>query len=147
MSDSGALLGASFRDPEGQVFSFNQRILRFVSSDGLSSFDAFKGSKAYQQFSESGRLVQTRQLEDSVLANLASDDCLEPMLSPQNRTAVLEHERIVFPSFPYEWPPEMLHAAGELTIQFQLALVEEGFGLKDATPYNVLFRGPKPVFV
>jgi hypothetical protein len=25
--------------------------------------------------------------------------------------------------------------------------LREGFGLKDATPYNVLFRGAQPVFV
>src|SRR5438128_1212275 len=126
MNDSGSLLGASFRDPDGQVFSFNQQILRFVSNDGLASFNAIIGSKAYQQFLESGRLVQTTQLEDSDLASLSSETCLEPLLSPQNRAAVLRHERIAFPSFPFEWPPEMLHAAGELTIQFQLALAAEG---------------------
>jgi SAM-dependent methyltransferase len=41
----------------------------------------------------------------------------------------------------------MLHAAGVLTLNLALAALEEGFGLKDATPYNVLFRGPRPVFV
>ncbi len=60
---------------------------------------------------------------------------------------ILEHERVWFPSYPYEWPPEMLHAAAELTIDIAAAALEDGFGLKDATPFNVLFRGPKPVFV
>jgi len=41
----------------------------------------------------------------------------------------------------------MLHAAAELTLDMAEGLQSEGFGLKDATPYNVLFRGPKPVFV
>jgi SAM-dependent methyltransferase len=61
--------------------------------------------------------------------------------------AFVEHERIAFPSFPYEWPPEMLHAAGELTLDLAENLLAEGLGLKDATPYNVLFRGTNPVFV
>jgi len=60
---------------------------------------------------------------------------------------VLEHGRIPFPSFPYEWPAGMLHAAGRLTLDLALALLEEGHGLKDATPYNVLFSGAHPVFV
>jgi SAM-dependent methyltransferase len=41
----------------------------------------------------------------------------------------------------------MLHAAGELTLDLAAGLLPEGFGLKDATPYNVLFRGASPVFV
>jgi hypothetical protein len=41
----------------------------------------------------------------------------------------------------------MLHAAGELTIELARRALGEGFGLKDATPYNVLFRGSEPVFV
>jgi SAM-dependent methyltransferase len=60
---------------------------------------------------------------------------------------VFEHERIPFASYPYEWPAEMLHAAGELTLDLASAALEEGFGIKDATPYNVLFRGSAPVFV
>ena len=41
----------------------------------------------------------------------------------------------------------MLHAAARLTLEFAQALLPEGWGLKDGTPYNVLFRGPNPVFV
>ena len=59
----------------------------------------------------------------------------------------LEHEQIAFPSFPYEWPPEMLHAAGWLTLDVAEALLPGDLGLKDGTPYNVLFRGPEPTFV
>ena len=41
----------------------------------------------------------------------------------------------------------MLHAAAALTIELALTALDDGFGLKDATPYNVLFRGSEPVFV
>ncbi len=61
--------------------------------------------------------------------------------------SLFEHERIPFASYPYEWPPEMLHAAGARTLDLALAALNESFGLKDGTPYNVLFRGTKPVFV
>ena len=60
---------------------------------------------------------------------------------------VVEHQRVEFPSFAYEWCPEMLHEAGRLTIQIALDLLPEGIGLKDGTPYNVLFQGPNPVFI
>ena len=58
-----------------------------------------------------------------------------------------EHERIAFPAYPHEWPPEMLWSAGRLTLELARAARADGFGLKDATPQNVLFRGPDPVFV
>jgi len=40
----------------------------------------------------------------------------------------------------------MLRAAGTLTLDLAQQLLSEGLGLKDATPYKVLFRGPEPVF-
>ena len=60
---------------------------------------------------------------------------------------MLEHDRVWFPSYAYEWPPEMLHAAAELTLDLAEASLPAGYGLKDATPFNVLFVGPNPVFV
>jgi SAM-dependent methyltransferase len=41
----------------------------------------------------------------------------------------------------------MLHAAGTLTLDLAQALLSDGLGLKDGTPYNILFRGPEPVFI
>ena len=37
----------------------------------------------------------------------------------------VEHERIPFATFPYEWPPEMLYAAAELTIDLAERLLSE----------------------
>jgi len=59
----------------------------------------------------------------------------------------VEHPRIPFASYAHEWPSAMLHAAAQLTLELCSALLDEGRGLKDAAPSNVLFRGPRPVFV
>lgn len=61
--------------------------------------------------------------------------------------AWFEHERVPFVSAPCEWTPEMLVAAGRLTLEIASELLDDGLQLKDATPGNVLFRGPEPVFV
>src|SRR5947207_2576713 len=71
----------------------------------------------------------------------------DPGTGPLIGQMILEHERVDFPSYPYEWNPEMLHAAGMLTLDLAQALHADGLGLKDGTPYNVLFRGPEPVFI
>jgi len=60
---------------------------------------------------------------------------------------VLRHERIPFVSYPYEWTFSMLRDAALLQLDLNLAALEEGMILKDSTPYNVQFRGSKPVFV
>ncbi len=60
---------------------------------------------------------------------------------------VFEHEPVPIPTYPYEWAPEMLRAAGELTLKLASRLLQSNIGIKDATPFNVLFRGPKPVFI
>jgi SAM-dependent methyltransferase len=61
--------------------------------------------------------------------------------------AVAEHEKAPFANYPHEWAPEMLHAAGTLTIELARTGLPDGIGLKDATPSNVMFWGPKPVFI
>ncbi len=59
----------------------------------------------------------------------------------------LEHPRVSFPSYPWEWTPGEWMAAAELTLELYEGLLERGLTLKDATPLNVLFRGAEPVFV
>jgi len=60
---------------------------------------------------------------------------------------LVEHQPIRFPNYPYEWSPEMLRAAGELTLRLALESLRAGFLLKDATPYNIMFEGLRPVFL
>jgi SAM-dependent methyltransferase len=60
---------------------------------------------------------------------------------------VLRHERVPFVSYPYEWPFGMLKAAALLELDLLLAALDEGLVLKDASPYNVQWRGSRPVFV
>lgn len=61
--------------------------------------------------------------------------------------ATLEHERIPFVSYPYEWSFGMLKDAALLQLDVLHAALDEGFTLKDATPFNVQWRGAAPVFI
>jgi SAM-dependent methyltransferase len=138
---------ASFRDPSGRLLSVDGRVIRVINSAGIADLDAFLASKTAQHFLKAGRLVGTRRLDESELNGLSKNEELRKLIVDAGKPLVLEHERIPFPSFPYEWSPEMLYAAAELTLDLAESLLGEGLGLKDATPYNVLFRGPEPVFV
>jgi len=126
---------SSFRDPAGSVVHSRDRILRVIHPEFVSEFETFLATRIAHESVESGTLITSERISSDALAGLNPGE------------ALYEHERVAFPSYPYEWPVEMLHAAGILTLDLALKALNEGYGLKDATPYNVLFRGPRPVFV
>ena len=138
---------ASFRDPAGQLFRFPGHIVRAVLPDGLPDLNAFLASAAARKFTASGNLVRTEVASPERLGEAIGAESAQSLGAAFPAATFLEHEPIAFPSFPYEWPPEMLHAAAALTLDLAEALLEENLGLKDGTPYNVLFRGSRPVFV
>jgi len=56
-------------------------------------------------------------------------------------------ERLPFISYPYEWSFSQLKAAALLTLDVHLAAMRRGMILKDASAFNVQFRGSDPVFI
>jgi 2-polyprenyl-3-methyl-5-hydroxy-6-metoxy-1,4-benzoquinol methylase len=130
MDETSPLRFASFRDPAGRTLITHDRVLRAVTDNAWPVLEGFLKSPVYSRFVDEGRFVRTRWIAREV-----------------SGPTWLEHQKVPFPSYPYEWPPEMLQAAGHLTLDIAEALLESGMGLKDASPYNVLFRGPTPVFV
>ena len=138
---------SSFRDPGGRVVLYAGRVLRLVNESGLRDLEAFLQSRAGARLVEEGAVVATRRVPADEAEVLLRDPAIAPLVSGLQGTVVFEHDRVSFPSYPYEWPAEMLHAAGQLTIDLARRILPDGLGLKDGTPYNVLFRGPKPVFV
>jgi ribosomal protein L11 methylase PrmA len=67
--------------------------------------------------------------------------------APEGWSALLRHERLPFVSYPYEWPFSMLQRAALLQLDLLIASLGNGLMLKDATPYNVQWRGTEPVFI
>ncbi|MCC6948214.1 MAG: class I SAM-dependent methyltransferase [Bradyrhizobiaceae bacterium] len=59
----------------------------------------------------------------------------------------MEHPRIPFISYPYEWSFAVHRAAALLHLDLHLEALNSGFTLSDASAYNVQFRGTRPVFI
>lgn len=138
----------SFRDPGGVLVRNGDRLRRIVSSAAAGDFEFFLASQLARDTVAARSLVGTVALESrQINAVLRSDEGLRRLCEALQGVLVLEHERIPFPSFPYEWPAEMLYAAGSLTLDLARRGLKENLGIKDATPLNVLFDGPRPVFV
>ncbi len=141
------LSAASFRDPDGFCFAWDGRILRAVNSQALAAIEPFLSSATAEGLIARHRLVPTRRLSSPEFDQLSASQGLQSLACGREVAAVFEHEKVEFASFPYEWAPEMLHAAGMLTLDLAQASLAEGYSLKDATPYNVLFRGCAPLFI
>jgi SAM-dependent methyltransferase len=137
----------SLRDPSGQICIVNERVLRVVNSQGLPDLQAFLASDVSAEFVESAGLVNTSFFEPGSLAEVLEHKDLRDLYEQSPGATIVEHERVPFTSYPYEWPAEMLYVAAELTLKLAEKILDDGIGLKDATPYNVLFKGSHPVFV
>jgi len=130
----------SFRDRDSRVVITDDAILRALSPEGAGDWDALAASPLLDTLIDRGDLIATKEVDLAAL-NGATD------LLPSGVTRVLEHERVPFISYPYEWTFSMLQDAALLQLDLGIAAVDEGLMLKDATPYNVQFRGSSPVFI
>lgn len=139
----------SIRDPAGRLHVIGSNLFRQVYSEHAEVYRRLLNSTFIEELQDSGDLVQTALL-DTVPCFTSTDDAPDEHVQLPaigNGDILLTHKKIPFVSFPAEWPPEMLHAAGQLTLKLSEQALPHGFCLKDATPYNVLFNGPKPVFI
>jgi len=131
----------SFRDWDARVFLGRDRVYRALSEAGAADWDALAESDLFEQFTASGELVATERAGDDVLDEIQR---LDPAAS---WVGALSHERLPFVSYPYEWSFSMLQDAALLQLRLVSTALEEGLMVKDATPYNVQWRGARPVFV
>ena len=60
---------------------------------------------------------------------------------------ILEHEKIPYLSYPYEWSFSQLKAAAIFHLDLQLFLLELNATLLDASAYNIQFIDSKPIFI
>ncbi|MCM3902254.1 MAG: class I SAM-dependent methyltransferase [Pyrinomonadaceae bacterium] len=147
ISRNRAQASASFRDPSGRLLLLEDRVLRLVNSDRATELQTFLATRVARDFTSAGRLVKTKVLDRATDAALFQRPEIVDLPNSHEEQVLVEHERIAVRSFPYEWPPEMLYAAGVLTLDLAEATLSESYLIKDATPYNILFSGWRPVFV
>lgn len=130
MSFVEAVETATFRDPAGSLRIKDGTVLRTVNHAYAAETARFLDSKLASSLVRSGKLIPSHVLP-----------------SPDGQSLLLKHPRVFFPSYPWEWTPAQLIAAGELTLELCDRLLDEGWFLKDATPLNILFEAHRPIFV
>jgi SAM-dependent methyltransferase len=124
---------SSYVDPNGYVFEHDGDIYRCVLKEQEAYFRGLFESGTVE------RLVRDAHLVPSEISDLGIDD--------PEAGFVIRHERIGPETYCVEWPPAMLRDAALATVDLLLAINEHGAILQDAYPWNIIFRGPEPVFV
>ena len=126
----------SFRDPGGRIYSDGVRIFRTVNQLNAPAYEMARDSGLLQRLAERSLLLESEECDRSI-AGAAGASAVH----------LLEHPRVPFISYPYEWCASMLRKAALHHLDTQLEALERGFTLSDATAYNIQFVGPEPVFI
>ncbi len=126
----------SFRDPGGRVYLKDGRVFRTVMETAAADFQFVRESGVMDTLAEEGLVLP---------ANVVPGD--ELGAEADGARYVLEHPRIPFVSYPYEWCFGALKAAALCHLDIQLAAFDKGVILSDASAYNIQFRGARPVFI
>jgi SAM-dependent methyltransferase len=128
----------SFRDRNSRVVEVDGAVMRVLTAEGLDEWNAFAASDLCKRLTAEGKLVGTELEKDTnaVPRGLADD-----------AVGVLRHEVVPFVSYPYEWTFAMLKDAALLQLEILRDALAEDLILKDSSPYNVQWRGSRPVFI
>jgi len=137
--DPFAVDTGSFRDRDGRIYRLHGRILRGLSEQALEEFRKLQSTGFYTKFLDRGQLVRSELLPPDQVP-------LPPEIASQ-WAGFIEHDRIPFITYPYEWTFGMLQDAALLQLDLVEAAILEGMTLKDATPYNIQFVSGRPVFI
>lgn len=127
-------LPASFRDPAGFMFCHDGVLYRQVNGIGSENYQLLMESGLYKKLVERGCLIRHTEVDGPV----ADASCAWRIIQP---------EPVAFISYPYEWCFSQLQDAGLLTLEIQLAALEHGMSLKDASAYNIQFHQGRPVMI
>ena len=130
-----ARIELTFRDPAGQLRLAAHCALRHIHPEAGDTTREFLASSLRSSLEMSGDLIL------SSIASASVHHCIAP------GELWLEHPLIEPISYPWEWTPAQWRAAAGLTLRIAQQALDAGWTLKDATPLNIVFAGPRPVLV
>lgn len=126
----------SFRDPSGSVMMLDDRIFRTVMPLAAADYETTRRTGILEELMAEGLVVHERPVSRELLGAAAAQ-----------ASYVVEHPKLPFISYPYEWSFHALKDAALLHLDVHLRCLERGVTLSDASAYNIQFRGPAPVFI
>jgi hypothetical protein len=131
---SDRVVPASFRDPSGFVFQRNGILFRQINQSYRNKYERFMSCGLYRILTEKGLLIPHVEVA-------------EPLPRAERAYRVIRPESIPFVNYPYEWCFSQLKDAALATLQIQKLAMKYNMTLKDASAFNILYSGSRPVFI
>ena len=128
----------SFRDRHGRIYYMNGSVYRGISEQSLRNWKSLSATSFFKELTTEGKLVQTK---------LCSQQEISDQALLTEWAGVLNHERIPFVSYPYEWPFGMLKQSALLQLEILDRALDENMTMKDASSFNVQWFGVRPAFI
>lgn len=125
----------SFRDPAGKIYYKDNRVFRRLNKDGIKRFLPLKECGVIKQSIKEGYLIDTYEISN------------EGHNQEYQEELILEHEKIPYISYPYEWSFAQLKDAAIFHLDFHIFLLKNNATLIDASAYNIQFIGSKLKFI
>ena len=137
-------VGGSFKDPSGRVYRVGdgasaQRVVRGLTAPAASTVEKLLEEPFFKRLLAGGNVVDTHFL--------CPEEPIAAAVKDMGWASAVEHESVDFLTWPYEWPFSMLKDAALLQLHLLETSVRSGWVLKDATPFNIQWMGPRPVFI
>ena len=111
------------RDPAGRIAFEGSHVVRYLNEP--AGQDHFLRSPLARRWVERGVLIPYKWVDNSTI----------------------QSPKLPFVTLPPEWTAAQFFAAAKLTLDLQSEAVIEGWDLKDASSWNVVFVGLQPIFV
>lgn len=127
----------SFRDPAGQIFYKYKRVFRKINKQGTDRINYLIDNDLINKSINSKFLVNSFILNKDELKKIDIDENL----------LVVEHEKVPYVSYPYEWSFQQLKVAAIHHLNFHIFLLNNNATLIDASAYNIQFIGFRPIFI
>ena len=126
----------SFRDPAGKVFYYNNRVLRFLNKDGINRLNFLKENNLLENCILNKYLIKSHEINNNNLN-----------LNNLENKIFIEHKKIQYISYPYEWCFDQLKDAALHHLDFHIYLLNNNATLLDGSAFNIQFDGHKPIFI
>ena len=133
------------RDPHGQVFVLDDRVVRVLKGGGIGIYREMAAAGILEDLTRQGLLVASCPASPDAIAALGAVSAEDALAAEDALT--IEHPRLPVISYPYEWTFGALKAAALCHLEVQIAALERGWTVIDGTAYNVQFVGAAPIFI
>lgn len=135
-------IDGSFKDPGGYVFLEGENVYRTINASAEENFQFVLDSGVYESLFHKNHLIGFTQLEKF-------DHLINAFKGPRGEipSRVLQHPKLPFISYVYEWTFQQLKDATLCHLDIQIDCLEQNIVLSDATPFNIQFVDGRPLHI